>query len=136
IIISLVFFAYCLHNTSFTKGKKTFVYIREIWFVVLAFGLSSLQLIPLFEAYRLSARDAFMTELFHKFQFAPEHLITLFAPDFFGNPATLNFWGKDYGEFMLYIGVVVLFFAVAGVFYGWKNLVVRWTFGLGIIGLL
>lgn len=42
------------------------------------------------------------------------HLIQLLAPDFFGNPATLNYWGEwNYGEFASYIGIVPLVFALS-----------------------
>lgn len=39
--------------------------------------------------------------------------VQFIAPDFFGNPATLNYWGEwNYGEFVGYIGVVGLVFAL------------------------
>lgn len=35
-----------------------------------------------------------------------EHALQFLIPDFFGNPATLNYWGKwNYGEFVGFIGV-------------------------------
>jgi hypothetical protein len=38
-----------------------------------------------------------------------EHSIQFVAPDFFGNPTTLNYWGEwNYGEFIGYIGIVPL----------------------------
>jgi hypothetical protein len=38
-----------------------------------------------------------------------QHLIQFIAPDFFGNPATLNYWGVwNYGEFIGYIGILPL----------------------------
>jgi hypothetical protein len=44
------------------------------------------------------------------------HLIQFFAPDYFGNPATLNYWGTwNYGEMVGYIGVIGLIFAWIGV---------------------
>jgi hypothetical protein len=44
------------------------------------------------------------------------HLIQFIAPDFFGNPATLNYWGTwNYAEMVGYIGVVGLFFAILGI---------------------
>lgn len=45
------------------------------------------------------------------------HLAQFFAPDFFGNPATLNYWGEwNYGEFIGYIGVVPFLFALFAMF--------------------
>lgn len=41
------------------------------------------------------------------------HLIQFLAPDFFGNPATLNYWGTwNYGELTGYIGIMPLIFAL------------------------
>ncbi len=43
-----------------------------------------------------------------------QHLIQFIAPDFFGNPATLNYWGVwNYGEFVGYIGVIPLLLALS-----------------------
>lgn len=45
-----------------------------------------------------------------------QHLIQFFVPDYFGNPATLNYWGTwNYGEMVGYIGVVGIIFAAIGV---------------------
>ncbi len=42
-----------------------------------------------------------------------QHLVQFIAPDFFGNPATLNYWGVwNYGEFIGYIGMVPLLLAL------------------------
>jgi len=53
-----------------------------------------------------------MTKIFLPFQ----NLIQFVTPDFFGNPATLNYWGVwNYAEFVGYIGIiplVVTFFAL------------------------
>ena len=41
-----------------------------------------------------------------------QHLVQFIAPDFFGNPSTLNYWGVfNYMEFVGYIGIVPLTFA-------------------------
>ncbi len=43
------------------------------------------------------------------------HLLMFFVPDYFGNPATLNYWGVwNYGEMIGYVGVVGIIFAVIG----------------------
>jgi len=42
-----------------------------------------------------------------------QHLAGFIAPDFFGNPATLNYWGVwNYGELTGYVGVVPLLLAM------------------------
>lgn len=41
------------------------------------------------------------------------HLVQFIAPDFFGNPATLNYWGVwNYGELVGYAGIVPLVMAL------------------------
>lgn len=46
-----------------------------------------------------------------------QNLIHFVAPDFFGNPATLNYWGVfNYGEFVGYIGIFPLIFALFALF--------------------
>ena len=48
-----------------------------------------------------------------------QHLFQFVAPDFFGNPATLNYWGVwNYGEFVGYIGIISLVFALSAMFSG------------------
>lgn len=43
-----------------------------------------------------------------------QNLIQFFAPDFFGNPSTLNYWGIfNYAEFIGYIGVPLLVLSIA-----------------------
>ena len=42
-----------------------------------------------------------------------QNLAQFVAPDFFGNPATLNYWGVwNYGEFIGYIGAIPLLFGL------------------------
>jgi hypothetical protein len=60
----------------------------------------------------------------------------LFAPDFFGNPATGNFWGKDYGEFMSYFGIVTLILGAIGFYTNHKNKIVRLSLITTIVALL
>ena len=46
-----------------------------------------------------------------------QNLIQFIAPDFFGNPATLNYWGIfNYGEFIGYIGILPLIFSLFSLF--------------------
>ncbi len=46
-----------------------------------------------------------------------QHLVQFIAPDFFGNPATLNYWGIwNYGEFIGYVGLYPLLLALYSLF--------------------
>lgn len=45
------------------------------------------------------------------------HLIQLIVPDYFGNPATLNYWGVfNYTEFVSFIGVIPFIFVLHALF--------------------
>lgn len=64
------------------------------------------------------------------------HLVQFAAPDFFGNPATLNYWGTwNYGEMVGYIGVAPFLFALGALFgkpKGW----VRFWMWVGVVALV
>lgn len=46
-----------------------------------------------------------------------QHLIQFVAPDFFGNPATLNYWGTwNYGELVGYVGIPGLLLSITALF--------------------
>jgi hypothetical protein len=67
-------------------------------------------------AFLASSRVADTTLYAKEGFFIPwEHILQFIAPDFFGNPATLNYWGKwNYGEFVGYIGIIPLIIAMYG----------------------
>ncbi len=73
--------------------------------------LAILQWLP--QTARLSSGSAWHAEGF----FIPfVHLVQFVAPDFFGNPATLNYWGTwNYGEMVGYMGIAGLVFALLGI---------------------
>lgn len=90
---------------------------------LLGVGLSAIQLLPTIELWRSSAlnqeNSAF---LFNQFLSPLKHFVTLFVPNFFGNPATYNYWGyADYLETVLYIGCPALIFAIYGLFSNLKK---------------
>jgi hypothetical protein len=62
---------------------------------------------------RVSQGGAWQNEGF----FIPvQHLVQFIAPDYFGNPATLNYWGTwNYGEMVGYAGIVGLSLAIVGI---------------------
>lgn len=65
----------------------------------------------------------------------PQHLIQFLAPDYFGNPATGNYWGIwNYGEFVGYIGMLPLLFALFALFA--RRDKKTWFFSLGFLATL
>ncbi len=95
--------------------------------------ITSIQLIPTFQFIFYSARNFDLPDWQRADWFIPPiHLIQFIAPDFFGNPATGNYWGVwNYGEFVGYIGIIPILLALFG-------LIVRrdkktFYFGLGVL---
>ncbi|MGD0002761.1 MAG: YfhO family protein [Anaerolineaceae bacterium] len=83
--------------------------------VVVAALISSIQLLPTFEYLLQSQRssavsfDAAMT-----YSFWPWRLLSLFAPDFFGNPGSGNYWGyASFWEDAAYIGLIPVLLAIS-----------------------
>jgi Bacterial membrane protein YfhO len=102
-ILSGLFILFQSFQTKKIKTGLTF----GVFFL---FGIliASPQLILTFDAYTKSVR---MTN-FLKGEIIPwKYLITLFAPDFYGNPVTRNDWFGHYAEWAGYIGVVPLLLA-------------------------
>ena len=73
---------------------------------------------PTLQLIKISARDIDQTQILTRPDwFLPwQHLAQFIAPDFFGNPATLNYSGVwNYAEFIGYIGLVPLLLALGAV---------------------
>ncbi len=83
--------------------------------VGLAVGISAVQLVPTFEFLRLSHRaSAVAYQEAMVYSFWPWRFLTLFSPDFFGNPANGDFWGyATYWEDHLYLGLLPLLLALS-----------------------
>jgi hypothetical protein len=86
----------------------------------IAICLTAVQLLPTAEFIGFSHR-ARATGLagyadYRKFAMPWQHLVTLFLPDFFGNPTLGTYWGAaNYAELCGYVGILPLLFAVAAV---------------------
>ncbi len=115
-------------QTFFYVALITFVYILLRWFqtgkkikdiaVFLAAGgiflfISAVQWIPTLQFILLSARNIDLSWQKDGWFIPWQHLIQFVAPDFFGNPTTLNYWGVwNYGEFIGYVGLVPIVMAI------------------------
>lgn len=82
---------------------------------LLAAGIAAVQLVPTAEYLLHSQRaDAFAYTEAMTYSFWPWRLLTLLAPDFFGSPASGDYWGyASYWEDHLYLGMVPLLLALA-----------------------
>jgi phage shock protein PspC (stress-responsive transcriptional regulator) len=126
----------------YTIALVFMVYRKFSWKQILfcfsiAIGVAALQLIPTLEIYLLSAREGEATrKLFAPYVLPWKYLITIFVPDFFGNPATGNFWGRNYSDFQIFSGVSATAFAFMAIYHEWKKTIVKIFFGLSVFGLL
>src|SRR3989344_552848 len=103
----------------FQFGKKKNVFLLFIILNSLFIILTGVQLIPTLQFISLSARNVDLVGLNDPGWFIPwQHLIQFVAPDFFGNPTTLNYWGVwNYGEFVGYVGITPLILALFAMFF-------------------
>lgn len=105
-------------------------------FTTLGVALSSIQLIPAVELLSLSQR---VTEnLSYDLIYLPwQNLIGFFAPDFFGNHATGNFWGMgNYTNNVGYTGVVALTLALSVITSIKNNRIVKSLFIILFLSLI
>lgn len=76
--------------------------------------LTSIQWFPTILYLPQTARSVDQANWLSEGWFIPwQNLIQFIAPDFFGNPATLNYWGVwNYGEMVGYVGIVPIIMAL------------------------
>jgi uncharacterized membrane protein YfhO len=110
IICTLYFLFLLVSKNTKQKLKKTLIFLGALVVPVI---LSLFQLLPTLEIFKNSTRGAYsLTQISHNL--APVYYwITIIFPDFFGNPATRNYWlNGTYIERVMYPGTVALFFAI------------------------
>lgn len=103
-------------KTSETGGVKGTLLMKLGIAALLTLLITSIQWVPAAKLINLSARNIDQGNVLEREDwFLPwQHLVQFIAPDFFGNPSTLNYWGVfNYMEFIGYIGIVPLAFALS-----------------------
>lgn len=103
-----VYFLWCLFKTQTNKLKSIKFFILAI---TIGLFLMSLQIVPTLEMASQSIR--FEENYIKEYNYgllSLDRLVTLFAPDYFGNPTTSNFWGSyNYHETVVYFGIIAIF---------------------------
>jgi hypothetical protein len=111
--VFLVALIYFFGKSFFTKKiskVKSLIFLSTLTFPIL---LSLFQLLPTLELFANSTRGAYTTEQIQRLLNPIWYLITVIAPDFFGNPATRNYWfDGTYIERVSYFGLIPLIFAI------------------------
>ena len=120
---------------SLEKKGRILTLAKTLPIFILPLLLSSLQLLPTFELLSNSTRTSYSIDSFVKLLIPKIHLATLFAPDFFGNPATRNYWlDGTYIERVSYFGIVPLILGLFAVFKR-QNLIVWFFLSSAVVAL-
>jgi len=103
------------------KAKKK-AFLIYLW-MALGIGLAAIQLLPTLELLGNSIRNLDHNIAEYNYGLLPvKSLVTLLAPDFFGNPATGNYFGPiQYQEASGYFGIIGLALAMVGLIWSKKN---------------
>ncbi len=94
---------------------------------VIAIAIIAVQLLPTLELSPLSARAEITYEKSQEGTLAPQQIITLLIPKYFGeqSAAVFNYWGPGgYAQFWetnIYIGISALFFVVIAILFAYRN---------------
>lgn len=86
------------------KDKKKIIFI--LLSIIFGIVISLIQILPSIEFYLYSARSSIFIKNGTGIPFY--YLITMLAPDFFGNPVTRNDWFGYYAEWSSFVGVIPL----------------------------
>lgn len=115
LIVGFYILSVCKARPCEAKGLAFFK-LGIFW--VLGLGLAAIQLLPGWELVRDSIRNVDPIVRASNASFLPlSHLITLLAPDFYGNPATHNYWGQAfYDNFAFWVGSIAAILALVGLF--------------------
>ena len=108
-----------LYGLSFALHRKEW---RSLLFMAFGLGLAAPQVFPAFESYQGAVRST----IFGKGEVIPwQYFVTIFSPDFYGNPVTRNDWFGHYAEWASFVGVIPLFVALFAAVTTWKDPIVR-----------
>src|SRR3989344_4990557 len=102
----------------FQYGKRIEMLLLFVICYLLFVIATAIQWLPTLQFIFLSSRNLDQIPWQNPGWFIPwQNLIQFIAPDFFGNPATLNYWGIfNYGEFIGYVGIIPLIFSLYALF--------------------
>jgi hypothetical protein len=128
--VMLLWAAYSIFRLiSLWKTDKKIPGIQSVLLLcsgITGFCISAVQSLPVIELTQIAARPSAldMSQAFASSRFLPENLLTLFLPELFGNPVhhfyltRISSGVQNYFELMVYIGILPLILAAAGLIYG------------------
>lgn len=117
------------------EWKKCF-FLLGFW--IIGLGISAVQLIPGYELTSLSIRKTDPIVSASNASYLPfRNLVTLLAPDFFGNPATGNYFGTAfYDNFYFFAGTGTLIFVLFSLFFIKKKKTIFFWWGMLIFSFI
>lgn len=110
--------------------------------VIIALAIIAIQLLPTLELAPLSVRAEITYEKSQEGTLAPQQLITLLIPKFFGeqSAAGFNYWGPggyaQYWETNIYLGISALIFVIIAILFAYRNRYVIFFSFIAIFALL
>jgi len=131
----IVSVSYAFWKLQQEKKSKAEGYIASAFIL---FGIvGAIQWVPMVRLLTSSGRLEETANWLKDGWFIPwQNLVQFIVPDFFGNPTTMNYWGVwNYGEFVGYIGILPLLFALYALL-SWKESQVRFWAVIGGLALV
>ncbi len=121
----LVIISYSIIRVLFLHKNKLKVSLLFVICFLLFTLITAIQWFPTIQLITHSARNIDQGNFEKVGWFIPwQNLAQFIAPDFFGNPATNNYFGVwNYGEFVGYLGIFPLYLLILSFFYrnGWRQ---------------
>lgn len=122
-LIALIYFFGKTYLAKKISTVKSLTFIAGLIFSIL---LSLFQLLPTLELFGNSSRGGYSIEQVQQLLNPVYYLITVIAPDFFGNPATRNYsFDGTYIERVSYFGLTPFIFAILAIFSLFKKAEVK-----------
>ena len=126
-LLLVVWFLFRLMTNSkmVSRTKPLFLFMSALGIAVL---ISSIQLLPTLEYLIQSQRSETVSyDNAVTYSFWPWRILTLWAPNLFGNPANGDYWGyASYWEDAIYIGFLPILFAISTFRYNFISRKGRW----------
>lgn len=116
LVVSFLYYNYLVFKDKkvFNNHKKNFLFLISLLIPIV---ITSFQILPTLGIFANSTRGAYSLLQIEKNLLPVFNWITIFVPDFFGNPATRNYWiDGTYIERVLYPGTAILFFTAYAIF--------------------
>ncbi|MCX6705476.1 MAG: YfhO family protein [Candidatus Woesebacteria bacterium] len=117
LIASLYYLFRCLSLTK-AENKLKLIALGAVIFLI-GITTAAIQLLPTAELLKYSIRNLDRNIVDYHYGLLPvQNLLSFLAPDFFGNPATGNYWGAiQYQEATGYFSAIALALAILGIFF-------------------